>query len=560
MVMIKAQNLQKSYGTLTLLADVSFSLGNGQKVALVGYNGTGKTTLLKILAGLEPLDSGKIEIEKDECIGYLPQDTSLSGDASIMDYLRKEVGIDVLEKEIESLSMELTDPKKLERYSEVYSKFEHLDGYSFTHKVEVMLSGFGLEDVGSNRSLSSLSSSQKSKVALAGILLKGVDLLLLDEPTNNLDLPAIIWLEDFLQRSEASCIIVSHDRRFLDRVVKKIFELDWHTHAINITNGTYSDYLETIAKRISGQKEDYRLQQEEIERLNERARESKAKANAGANWSGTDNDKFLRGFKRDRASGSSKVAKSIEKRIEQMDKVEKPVERKPFEILLKAKNEFGTLDVRLFDVVTGYPGTFSIGPLSFEALYGDRIGIMGLNGTGKSTLLKTITGQIAPLSGRVEIGSGIRIGNMMQEHETLSRQATLLEFIAERAHLNHQDSHAILSKFSFRGNQVKQSISTLSPGERARLILALFSAESVNMLVLDEPTNHLDLEALEALEETLKTYKGTILLVSHDRYFLETASLNGAYLLSDGQLTKIPGYKDYVKLSEEKAQKLLRLL
>ena len=417
MVMIKAQNLQINYGTLTLLADVSFSIGNGQKVALVGYNGTGKTTLLKILAGLEPLDSGKIEIEKDECIGYLPQDTSLSGDASIMDYLRKEVGIDVLEKEIESLSTELTDPKKLERYGEVYSKFEHLDGYSFTHKVEVMLSGFGLEDVGSNRSLSNLSSGQKSKVALAGILLKGVDLLLLDEPTNNLDLPAIIWLEDFLQRSEASCIIVSHDRRFLDRVVKKIFELDWHTHAINITNGTYSDYLETIAKRISGQKEDYRLQQEEIERLNERARESKAKANTGANWSGTDNDKFLRGFKRDRAAGSSKVAKSIEKRIEQMDKVEKPVERKPFEILIKAKDESG------------------------------------------------------------------------------------------------------------------------------------------NMLVLDEPTNHLDLEALGALEETLKTYKGTILLVSHDRYFLETASLNEAYLLSDGQLTKIPDYKDYIKLSEEKAQK-----
>lgn len=558
--MIKAQKLQKSYGLLTVLSDVSFSLGRGQKAALVGHNGTGKTTLLKIIAGLEDQDAGKIDIANGACIGYLPQDTNLSGSEPIMDYLKKISGIDVLETEIEILSAELDDPKKAKRYGEIHSKYEHLGGYSFAHRAKVVLSGFGLEDIGLDRPLSNLSSGQKSKVALTGILLKGVDLLLLDEPTNNLDLPALIWLEDFLQKSEASCIIVSHDRRFLDRVVKKIFELDWHTHALTITGGTYSDYLGMMAKRISSQKEEYRHQQEEIKRLNERARERKADATRGSHWVGSDNDKFLRGFKRDRAAKSSKVAKVIEKRIEQMNRVEKPAERKPFEIPLDAETNSGTLDVRLSDVVAGYSGTFRIGPLSFEIRYGGRVGIMGLNGAGKSTLLKTITGQMAPLSGKIEIGSGIRIGNMMQEHETLPRERTLLEFLAERAHLSYQDSYAKLSKFGFDERQIKLPIGNLSPGERAHLLLALFSAQSVNMLVLDEPTNHLDLEALEALEETLKTYRGTVLLVSHDRYFLEKASLDTTYVLSDGLLTRIPDYKTYVESAEEKARKLIKLL
>jgi len=558
--MIKAQKLQKSYGSLTVLSDVSFSLGRGQKVALVGQNGTGKTTLLKIMAGLEDQDAGEINIARDTCIGYLPQDTSLLGNESIVNYLRRASGIDVLEKEIESLSVELSDPQKTKRYGEVYGKYEHLYGYSFVHRAEVMLSGFGLENIGLASPLSNLSSGQKNKVVLAGILLKGVDLLLLDEPTNNLDLPALIWLEDFLKKSEAACVIVSHDRRFLDKVVRKIFELNWHTHTLTITGGTYSNYLEMMAKRIAGQKDRYKLQQEEIERLNEQAREKRADATRGAHWTPRDNDKFLKGFKRDRAGKSSKAAKAIEKRIEQMDKVEKPAERKPLEISLEAEIDSSVLNIHLAGVVAGYLGSFSIGPLSFEARYGDRVGIMGLNGAGKSTLLKTITGQMLPLSGKIDIGSGIRIGNMMQEHETLPRERTPLEFLSEQAHFSHQDSYARLSKFGFNERQVKLPIDTLSPGGRARLLLALFSAQSVNMLVLDEPTNHLDIEALDALEETLKTYRGTILLVSHDRYFLGKASLDTTYVLSDGVLIKIPDYKTYVESAEEKARELLKLL
>jgi len=214
--MLKAKKIQKSYGSLTVLSDISFSLSQGQKVALVGYNGTGKTTLLKIIAGLEEADAGTLEIDRDICVGYLPQDTNLSGGETISDYLRRVVGIDVLENQIQKLLENLEDPAKAEQYSAAYAEFEHLDGYNFTRRMEVMISGFGL-DVDLNQKLTDLSSGQKSKVTLAGILLKGVDLLLLDEPTNNLDLPALIWLEDFLQKSEAACIIVSHDRYFLEK-------------------------------------------------------------------------------------------------------------------------------------------------------------------------------------------------------------------------------------------------------------------------------------------------------------------------------------------------------
>lgn len=558
--MIRAKNIQKNYGSLTVLSDVSFSLAQGQKAALVGNNGTGKTTLLRIIAGLEEPDAGEIEIASGTCIGYLPQDTSLVGDETIGKYLRHTAGVDVLEQKIEKLSSHLNDPAKSRAYAEAHEQYERLDGYAFEHRMQVMLSGFGLDDIGIAHKLSNLSSGQKSKVVLAGILLKGVDLLLLDEPTNNLDLPALIWLEDFLRKSEASCIIVSHDRRFLDRVVRKIFELDWRTHTLNISGGTYSDYLEMVGKRLTRQKEDYRLQQEEIGRLAEQAREKRVESARGSRWVGNDNDKFLRGFKRDRAGRSSRVAKTIEKRIEQMEKIEKPVERDPFEIPLSAEIGSGSLDIRFIDVVAGYPGGFSIGPMFFEARYGNRVGILGLNGTGKSTLLKTITGQLPPLSGEVEIGSGVRIGNMMQEHETLPRASTPLEFLTERTGLSQQMSYAKLSKFGFEERQSRSPISTLNPGGRARLLLALFSAQSVNTLVLDEPTNHLDLEALEALEETLKTYRGTVLLVSHDRYFLEKAKLDLTYVLSEGVLTRIPDYQTYVSQAEERARKLLKSL
>jgi len=313
-------------------------------------------------------------------------------------------------------------------------------------------------------------------------------------------------------------------------------------------------------KRAKRALEMYRLQQEEIERLTEEARRRKTEADKGSRWQGTDNDKFLRGFKRERAGRSGRQAKAIEKRVEQMEKLERPVLKEPLEIPLEAPKNSGTLHISAEDIIAGYVGKFSLGPISFDVYYGNRIGIMGLNGSGKSTLLKTITGVIAPLSGKVDIGSGVKIGNMMQEHEILPRNKTPLDFLHTHGGLSLQDSYHKLAMFGFDENQSKRAISELSPGGRARLILAYFSATSVNTLVLDEPTNHLDLEAIGALEETLSSYTGTVILVSHDRYFLEKARLGTVYQISEGQFSKIASYKEYTDSMQKRAQGLIKAL
>lgn len=524
MSIITAKNLQKSYGQTVVLGGVTFSLERGQKAALVGGNGAGKTTLLKIIAGVEAADAGNLTLAKNTRVAYFRQDLSPLGRQAVGAYLEQVAGAEVP-----------------------------------AYRLETMLAGFGLESIALDRELESLSSGQKSKVALAGILLQEADLLLLDEPTNNLDLPALIWLEDFLQKTKAACLVVSHDRRFLDRVAEKIFELDWHDRTLKISGGTYSDYLARVLKQLASQKEAYRLQQEEIARLKDRASQKRDAATAGENWTGpSDKDKMLRGFKRDRSKSSARSARALERRVEQMDQVAKPAERDPFIITLSAERGAGVLDLDLKEVVTGYASGFQIGPLTLEIPFGRRLGIMGLNGAGKSTLLETLTGDLAPLAGRLVRGSGVRVGNLKQEHENLPREESLLQFLKVKAGLNHSAGYNQLGKFGFSEAQAKQPIEILSPGGRARLLLALFSAQGVNVLVLDEPTNHLDLEALAALEETLEHYQGTVVIVSHDRYFLERARLDELYLLADGQLELIPDYQTYITQAEERAKKLLK--
>jgi ATP-binding cassette subfamily F protein 3 len=525
MSLVRAKNIYKSYNEHPVLADVSFSLEPGQKVALVGPNGTGKTTLLKIIAGLEEMEKGSLQFAKNLRIGYLAQDTSLAGQETVAEYLRGR--------------QERGEPD---------------------HHWQVMLAGFGLGDDTHGRPLQELSSGQKSKVALAGILLRGVDLLLLDEPTNNLDLPALIWLEDFLLKSEASALVVSHDRRFLDRVVRKIFELDWETRGLKISGGSYSDYLMMEVKRLNRRKEEYRLQQEEIARLKSAVVEKREDAEAGARFVGTDNDKLIRGFFRDRAKGSARTATVINRRIKRIKRVDDPEEREPLVLEVAADRGTGELDLAAQKVLAGYPDGFKLGPVTLDIRFGTRVGIMGLNGSGKSTLLKTLTGELAPLAGTVSVGSGVRFGNMMQEHESLNREQTPLEFLQAKTELRVQDIFNLLVKFNFDEPQIKAAIGTLSPGGRARLLLALFSAQGVNTLALDEPTNHLDIDAQAALEAMLARYEGTVLLVSHDRYFIEQAKLDYVYVLEDNTLHKISDYAEYVAKAEERAKRLLRLL
>jgi ATP-binding cassette, subfamily F, member 3 len=526
MSLIKAHDLCKSYGAHTVIVDATFTIEKGDKIALIGLNGVGKTTLLNVLAGLEEYDGGTLEVSKGVRIGYIRQDMGFADDGSIREYIESRTGLN-----------------------------------ADAHRVQTMLAGFGLDAIDFARPVSFLSGGQKSKMALAVALLGDADVLFLDEPTNNLDLPALIWLEQFIKASELACVIVSHDRRFLDAVATKLLELSWDTHEVVATGGSYSQYLATKERELARQRLEYRLQQEEIDRLTERVREKKADAIAGSKWKGSDNDGFLRGFKRDQAAHSAKTAKALEKRIERIEKIDRPHERNPFEIPLAAKVRPGVLDLKLTEVYAGYEGgndSFKIGPLSIEVAYGNRIGIMGLNGSGKSTLLKTITGELAPLSGSVSRGSGLRIGNLMQAHETLPRAVDPISFLVEQGKVSVHEAHAWLGKFDLTKRQMDAPIQSLNPGARTRLLLALFAIESVNMLVLDEPTNHLDLEALSALEEVLGSYSGSVVLVSHDRYFLEKTRIDDAYVLDQGTLLKVPDYKAYEQDAEKKARKLLR--
>jgi ATPase subunit of ABC transporter with duplicated ATPase domains len=526
MSLVTAKNLRKSYGQLVVLDGVSFALERGQKVALVGGNGTGKTTLLKMIAGAEETEVGSLTLAKNARVAYFQQDLSLLPNQSIAAYLQEAAGADIP-----------------------------------PHRMEAMLAGFGLESLALERDLATLSSGQKSKVALAGILLQEADLLLLDEPTNNLDLPALIWLEDFLQKTKAACLVVSHDRRFLDRVAEKIFELDWHDRTLKISGGTYSDYLARALKQLASQKEAYRLQQEEIARLKDRASQKRDAATAGENWTGpSDKDKMLRGFKRDRSKSSARSARALERRVEQMERVDLPAEREPFAIPLEAALGAGVLDIDLVEVLAGYGSEFRVGPLTLELPFGRRVGIMGLNGAGKSTLLKTLTGDLPLRGGQLNRGAGVRVGNLMQEHESLPREESLLQFLKVKAGIDHSEGYNQLGKFGFSEAQATQAISILSPGGRARLLLALFAAQGVNVLILDEPTNHLDLEALAALEETLELYRGTVVVVSHDRYFLEKARLDELYVLAEGQLSLIADFQTYVTAAEERARKLLKII
>ena len=545
---IKAEKIHKAYGAVTILNDISFSLERGQKVGLIGYNGTGKTTLLKILAGVIEPDSGEIEIRKGSVVGYMPQDTSLVFDKTVHDYLYLVSGIKALEERIGN------SPEALAEY-------ERRDGYAFSHRMDTTLAGLGLADVLSDRLITTLSPGQKVKVFMAGVLLSDPDVLLLDEPTNNLDLPALIWLEDFVIRINTTCIIVSHDRLFLDKVVRKIFEIDWHGRTLNITNGRYSDYLLRKEKERKKQLIEYEAQQEEIKRLTERVREKKIRAVQGSRYMGSDNDKFLRGFKRDRASKSGKTAKALEKRIGQMEIAGKPIERDVFRIYLKPIKSTGSQEIILADVVAGYANQgFHIGPISITLPYGSRVVVLGLNGSGKSTLLKTINGELEPFKGEVSIGKALVIGNLTQEHDNLPRSESIKSFLMRRTGIAVQEAYALIAKFGFEAAKIDKEISTLSPGERARLLFALFSVLSVNVLILDEPTNHLDLEALEALEEMIAHYKGIVVLVSHDRYFLKKFCATDIYVLSEGKLTRQQNFEAYAANAEREVRRLMNML
>jgi ATPase subunit of ABC transporter with duplicated ATPase domains len=605
--MLTISHLSKSFGTNVALADVSFTLEKGQRAALVGANGVGKSTLMKIIAGLEEADSGKVVFQKGCTMAYLPQDAALISAQTIQEYLG---GID--------------DPE-----------------------LHTLLAGFGLEKILLTTKIAEMSGGQKTKICLIRLLLQKPDLLLLDEPTNNLDIPALIWLEDFLAKTAAAktgmaktrtakitakadkksagiaqviqattvkagamqnqpaCLIISHDRRFLDKVASKIIEIDRHTRTATLSNGTYSAYIENSLHKKHQIEERYERQQEEIAHLNIELRRQKDRAESKRVADPTDNDKLIRGFKSDRiGKKSGNRVRAIETRLEQMGETERPKEYNVLEIELDVagrsgkggiksagknvvgrgdkkipgknpgkkgeQRDHGILDIRLEDLCAGYgeghateysvghdESRFTLGPINLSISFGRRVGMLGLNGSGKTTLLKVLTGVLPIKSGKLSVGSGVRIGNLTQEHEGLPRDTTVFDFLEAKTGLESEHIYNILQKYGFSEVQIRHAVGALSSGGKARLLFALFSLLRINTLILDEPTNHLDSEASQALEQALATFAGTVILASHDRYFLEKAALTDTYMLVDGKLERIPDFNHYVHVAEMAARKLL---
>lgn len=524
--MLKVSNLTKHFDNERILHNLSFTVEKGNKIALVGFNGTGKSTLLKLLAGLDDDKKGTIQYHKNTTIAFLPQDPNFYNGYKVT--------------------------KFLEDYTEQ-------SGDEFIRKVEIMFAGFALPTEIKDKKIGMLSSGQKTKVFLTGILLKKADLLLLDEPTNNLDLPALIWLENYLQNTDSAFIVVSHDKKFLDNVSKKIFEIDWKTRELKITAGKYSDYLLQKEKEVKRNLLTVRLQKEELKRLRLLAQQKKDDARAGAKWMGHDNDKMLRGYKRNRAANSLKDAQVIYGRMGRMEIVEKIPERKGFHVDIPKFDTGAPKDIMITNLVCGYDD-FRVGPINLSIPFGNRICIIGLNGSGKTTILKTITGVIPKIEGEVDIQEGVKIGNLMQEHDSLPRDLTPIQFLMEKNYQEKKVLNEHLLRFGFSEFQIGLKIKYLSPGSRARLLLAYFALEGVNTLILDEPTNHLDLEAGEALENALKEFHGTVITVTHDRFFVEKTAVDNLYMLQDGKLNKIDNFALYVTEMEKRSRKLLRLL
>lgn len=540
--MLKATKLTKYYEDQTVLNRLTFNIDRNNKIALTGFNGSGKTTLINILAGIESYSNGTLEYDKKTKIGFIPQDTKNYSEINVLDYLKKEVG---------------------------------KDDDEFLRKIEIMFSGFVLPTETKEKNIGDLSSGQKTKVFLTALLLKKPDLILLDEPTNNLDLPALIWLEDYLKKVDAACVIVSHDREFLDGVANKIFEIDWFDHKLTSSKAKYSDYLKEKELQRKSLKKEHSLQKEEVKRLKNTAQNFQEKGLVGSKWKSGDNDKMLMGHKRNKASKSFTAAKVTYGRMKRMNVVDKPKDRKSLSMNIdensSTKGEEKNKDITLNNVLCGYKEDgnkkdFSVGPISLDIKYGKKICLLGANGVGKSTILKTITGLIPEISGGRIIGEGVVFGNFMQEHELLPMNKTPLNFLLENFDPESEEDiemiNNLLENYNFSEYSINSPIKNMSSGERAKLLFAYFSSININTLILDEPTNHLDMEAEEALEEALNNFEGTIITVTHDRRLTSKINFDNLYIVSEeeGGIKEIPEFKIYVKEMEKRSAKLLRIL
>ncbi len=504
MTLILADHLKKSFGSFDILRSVSFSIPLETRIGLVGPNGCGKTTLLRILIGEQDADEGTVRRSKGLRIGYLPQKIVLSFDQSVYEICH-EVFSDLIELQdkMKSLTSGLEknpdDISLLEEFGRVQETFEQCEGYLYEQKIKRVLNGLGFSESEAKKPWKQLSGGQKTRAYLAKILLEDPDLLVLDEPTNHLDIEAIEWLEGFIKEFSGSVLIVSHDRYFLDQTVQTIWEMD---PGFEIYHGNYSAYLVQREARYERMSKEFEAQQQFIAREEE----------------------YIR---RNIEGQNTRQAQGRRIRLERMlqeSRLTAPKNRQEIKLRLETVKRSGDIVLRTNDLKVGYHDDRKvlINVPDLTLLRGECAAIIGPNGAGKSTFIKTILAELSPLGGQVVLGANLDVGYFAQAHEKLDRNKTAFETIGDRfPAMLPQEIRSFLARYLFFGDDVYKKVSMLSGGERGRLALAMLSLLKANLLLLDEPMNHLDVEAQETLQAVLKEFTGTIILVSHDRYLVD---------------------------------------
>jgi len=524
-------HLSKSYGLNSVFKKITFSLNRGERAALVGPNGCGKSTLMDIIAGEKQPDSGHVAYTPSNLrVGYLRQGIEFESGETVGGCLNRFAStlketLTSLELICEKLTEKPDDPALIRQYETVLKELDQAQEMEGARKD--ILAGFQLVDIPQDTPIDALSGGQKVRLALAGILLTCPQVLLLDEPTNHLDIEMRRWLRDWVWSYKGGILLVSHDRAFLDAVIHKVIAFPPAGDGVKEYPGNYSHYLEVREAEFEAAMQAYVDQQDEIKRLKKAARSvrDQAKPHKGGKADGKNTDGFSVGFFADRSLKTVRRAKQLEKRIDFLEgegKLDKPSHAWDMRMHFTETPDSGQIALQINRLMIGYDENPLLPPITQTVTLGQRIALVGPNGIGKTTLLRTLLGQILPLNGTYNFGSGIKPGYLSQEQENLAPSLTVLETLQQNSELvNHTEARTFLHRFLFSGEEVFQPVETLSYGQRSRLMLALLVARHCNLLFLDEPLNHLDLSSQESFEAALSEFDGTILAIAHDQYFID---------------------------------------
>lgn len=534
-MILSCNHISKSYGVDTILDDCSFFVNDNEKAAIVGNNGAGKSTIMKIIMGELSADEGAVTLGKDKTIGYLAQYQDLSSHNSIYDEVKsvKQNLIDMearlidYEKQMSQVSgNELS--KLMETYTNLEHRFQLLNGYSYKSEIEGVIKGLGFTEDDFHKQVGTLSGGQKTRVALCKLLLEKPDIIMLDEPTNHLDLNSIKWLETYLLNYSGAVLIIAHDRYFLDKIVTKVIEIE--NHKCHVYDGNYSAFAIKKKELREAQMNLYLKQQSEIKHQEEVIAK-------------------LRSYKQEKFY---KRAESREKKLDKMDLIEKPLELQDNMTIALEPDIVSGNDVLSVEALSKSYNTTLFSDLNFEVKRGEHVALIGDNGTGKTTILKIINNLVDADSGIVKLGTNVHIGYYDQEHHNLSDNNTLFEEIADAyPNMTNTKIRNTLAAFMFTGDDVFKRVSDLSGGEKGRLSLAKLMLSEANLIILDEPTNHLDMTSKEILENAINNYTGTVLYVSHDRYFINQTASRILELTNTRLINYLGNYDYYEEKKEE---------